>query len=187
MAAKNVMEEDEQNLSQELLRNVVQLYQGNTDNKELKGIVQISRELKELTGGRYDFVKVAPRNRLTVMIIGNHSSGKSSFINWYTGDALRETGQAILTNTITIVSHGKRRHTLQSEGTIDSHPHLASLEKKFPNLMPWLFTQFSTSTKNAFQLIDFIDTPGLVATGKSNNYMYPVNEVRLALPCMRVR
>lgn len=164
------MEEAEQNLSQDILRKVVQLYQGNSGNADLKGLCQISKDLKDLTGGQFDFEKVAPRNRLTVMIIGNHSSGKSSFINWYTGDNLRETGQAILTHTITLVSHGKRRRTLQSEGTIDSNPHLASLQTKFPELMPCLQTQYCTSTKNAFKLIDFIDTPGLVATGKSNNY-----------------
>ncbi len=96
------------------------------------------------------------------MVIGNHSSGKSSFINWYAGDELRETGQAILTHTITLVSHGKLRRTLQSEGTIDSNPHLASLKTKFPDLMPCLQTQYSTSTAHAFTMVDFIDTPGLV-------------------------
>ena len=32
-----------------------------------------------------------PRTRITVMVVGNHSSGKSSFINWYVG----QTGKAV--------------------------------------------------------------------------------------------
>ena len=36
-----------------------------------------------------------PRNKVTVMIIGNHSSGKSSFINWYCDEAVCRTGVAI--------------------------------------------------------------------------------------------
>jgi len=27
---------------------------------------------------------LAPRKKISVMLIGNHSAGKSSFINWYT-------------------------------------------------------------------------------------------------------
>ena len=26
---------------------------------------------------------LAPRKKITIMLIGNHSAGKSSFINWY--------------------------------------------------------------------------------------------------------
>lgn len=26
---------------------------------------------------------LAPRKKITVLLIGNHSAGKSSFINWY--------------------------------------------------------------------------------------------------------
>jgi polynucleotide 5'-kinase involved in rRNA processing len=26
-----------------------------------------------------------PRAKITVMLLGNHSSGKSSFVNWYIG------------------------------------------------------------------------------------------------------
>lgn len=174
---KKGISEAEENLSQEVLRSIVRLYQGGTEGNASKGLCQISKDLKELTKGDFDVRIVAPRNRLTVMVIGNHSSGKSSFINWYAGAKLCETGQAIVTHNITLVSHGKQNSTLTSEGTIDSNPQLAHLQTKFPELMPSLETRYSKSTKNAFKIVDFIDTPGLVATGRSNNYEYPINEV----------
>jgi ribosome biogenesis GTPase A len=37
------------------------------------------------------------RARRSVMIIGNHSAGKSSFINWYIGEGIQKTGVAIET------------------------------------------------------------------------------------------
>ncbi len=32
-----------------------------------------------------------------VMIIGNHSAGKSSFVNWYVGEDIQPTGMAVHT------------------------------------------------------------------------------------------
>jgi ribosome biogenesis GTPase A len=32
---------------------------------------------------------IAPRKKITVLIMGNHSSGKSSFINWYVGETIQ--------------------------------------------------------------------------------------------------
>ena len=29
-----------------------------------------------------DFKLLAPRKKITIMLIGNHSAGKSSFVNW---------------------------------------------------------------------------------------------------------
>ena len=40
---------------------------------------------------------LAPRKKVTVMIIGNHSAGKSSFINWYIEEHVQRAGVAIET------------------------------------------------------------------------------------------
>lgn len=32
-----------------------------------------------------------PRKKISVMIVGNHSAGKSSFINWYIGESIQKT------------------------------------------------------------------------------------------------
>ena len=49
------------------------------------GLEKIARDLNKLSNGKYPRLKdiVAPEKKLVVMIIGNHSAGKSSFINWY--------------------------------------------------------------------------------------------------------
>lgn len=43
-----------------------------------------------------------PRRKIRVLVIGNHSSGKSSFINWYVGANVLPTGVAIETKRFTI-------------------------------------------------------------------------------------
>ena len=58
-----------------VLRKVYDLYRHPTamQNCGDKGIVEMAKEV--------NIVKLCPRNKATVMILGNHSSGKSSFIN----------------------------------------------------------------------------------------------------------
>lgn len=43
----------------------------------------------------------------SVLIIGNHSAGKSSFINWYIGEDIQRTGVAIETRGFTFVTSGR--------------------------------------------------------------------------------
>ena len=38
---------------------------------------------------------IAPRRKINVMIVGNHSAGKSSYINWYIGEHVQRTAVAI--------------------------------------------------------------------------------------------
>ena len=47
------------------------------------------------------------------MIIGNHSAGKSSFINWYCEDDIQKTRVAIETLEINLIMHGNRRADLK--------------------------------------------------------------------------
>lgn len=49
------------------------------------GLEKIAKDLNRLSKGRSKELKeiVAPEKKLVVMIVGNHSAGKSSFINWY--------------------------------------------------------------------------------------------------------
>jgi GTPase SAR1 family protein len=41
------------------------------------------------------------------MIVGNHSAGKSSFVNWYIGEEVQRTGVAIETRGFTLITSGK--------------------------------------------------------------------------------
>jgi putative ribosome biogenesis GTPase RsgA len=58
------------------------------------GLLQIA------TSPQLNMVMRKPRKRVTVMLIGNHSAGKSSFINWYAGEDIQKTGVAIETRGV---------------------------------------------------------------------------------------
>lgn len=72
---------------------------------------------------------MTPRKRVSVLIVGNHSAGKSSFINWYIGEDVQKTGVAIETRGFSFVTHGKRRETLKGEATLRYFETLKEIEK----------------------------------------------------------
>ncbi|PNH12906.1 hypothetical protein TSOC_000097 [Tetrabaena socialis] len=80
-----------------------------------------------------------PRKKISVMIVGNHSAGKSSFINWYIGETVQKTGVAIETRGFTFVTSGRKRETLQGDATVRFYDHLSEFGK-FPGVMSNLFT-----------------------------------------------
>lgn len=108
-----------------------------------------------------DFPLRKPRKKINVMIIGNHSAGKSSFINWYVGESIQKTGVAIETRGFTFVTSGRRRETLTGEATLRYFPYLEGFGS-FTGILPNLSTEISTSKERNFPCVDFIDTPGLV-------------------------
>lgn len=46
------------------------------------------------------------------MIIGNHSAGKSSFINWYVGERIQRANVSIETIEINMIMHGQKHSEL---------------------------------------------------------------------------
>ena len=104
---------------------------------------------------------LAPRRKINVLLIGNHSAGKSSFINWYINEKVQKTGVAIETQGFTFVTNGKKRESLTGRATIHLYPHFKTLEK-IPGVIEYLSTEISPSKANKFNLVTFIDTPGLV-------------------------
>eukprot|EP00741_Cyanophora_paradoxa_P002408 tig00000076_g2333.t1 len=121
---------------------------------------------------------LAPRKRISVLIIGNHSAGKSSFINWYCGETVQKTGVAIETAGVTVIHSGKKRETWRGEATLNYFTHLTPL-RQYPNLIQNVATEISESKERLFGLVDFIDTPGLVDGNLS--YPFDVDEVILWL------
>lgn len=68
---------------------------------------------------------IRPRSRVTVLVLGSVSAGKSSFINWYCGRQLLESGEAIKTLRLTVVAAGDREALLTSESTLRNYaPHI---------------------------------------------------------------
>ena len=104
---------------------------------------------------------VVPRKKINVLLIGNHSAGKSSFINWYIEETVQRTGVAIETQGFTLVTSGKKRESLLDNATMHLYPQLKSLPDN-ERTIEYVGTEISTSKQKQFNLITFIDTPGLV-------------------------
>ncbi|WIA39674.1 hypothetical protein OEZ86_005739 [Tetradesmus obliquus] len=114
-----------------------------------------------------------PRKKISVMIVGNHSAGKSSFINWYIGERVCKTGVAIETRGFILCTSGRKRETLTGDATIRYFDYLEDLGG-FQGLLPNLFTEITTSTERSFACVDFVDTPGLV--DGDMKYPFPVKD-----------
>jgi len=116
---------------------------------------------------------LAPRKKITIMLIGNHSAGKSSFINWYIEEHVQRTGVAIETQGFSFVTSGKRRESLTGNATLHLYPHFKPLQE-MPNVIDYLSTEISTSKQKKFPLVTFVDSPGLVDGDMS--YPFDVND-----------
>ncbi|KAM3821601.1 EH domain-containing protein 3-like isoform 2-T2 [Vipera latastei] len=112
-------------------------------------------------GERLGLTLLPPRRRVTVMVMGNHSAGKSSFINWYVEEHIQRTGVAIETQGFTFITSGKKRESLTGNATLHLYPHFQILQN-FKGVPEYLSTEICTSKQKQFPLITFLDTPGLV-------------------------
>ena len=123
---------------------------------------------------------IAPRRKINVMIVGNHSAGKSSYVNWYISEHVQRASVAIETQGFTFVTSGKKRETLKGQATMQLFSHLQhELQQFAPAIFSGLQTEVSTSKERCFNLITFIDTPGLV--DGSFHYPFPVEDAILAV------
>ncbi|XP_062273566.1 uncharacterized protein si:dkey-98f17.5 [Scomber scombrus] len=102
-----------------------------------------------------------PRKKIIVMIMGNHSAGKSSFINWYAEEHIQKTGVAIETQGFTFITSGRKRESLTGNATLHLYPHFRPL-LEFKGAIDYLTAEISTSKQKKFSLVTFVDTPGLV-------------------------
>ncbi|KAK5932749.1 hypothetical protein CgunFtcFv8_004428 [Champsocephalus gunnari] len=102
-----------------------------------------------------------PRKKIIVMIMGNHSAGKSSFINWYAEEHIQKAGVAIETQGFTFVTSGRKRESLTGNATLHLYPHFRPI-LEFKGAMDYLTAEISTSKQKKFSLVTFVDTPGLV-------------------------
>ncbi|XP_075879881.1 uncharacterized protein LOC142886691 [Nelusetta ayraudi] len=119
-----------------------------------------------------------PRKKITVMLMGNHSAGKSSFINWYVEEHIQRTGVAIETQGFSFVTNGRKRESLTGNATLHLYPHFKPLQH-FKGVSEYLSTEICTSRQKRFSLVTFVDSPGLV--DGDMKYPFDVDEVILWL------
>lgn len=152
-------------VNEKILRECHQLY---TEDKT--GLVTIAEDI--------GIHLLAPRKKITVMLIGNHSAGKSTFINWYIEDTVQRTGVAIETQGFTIVTSGRKRESLTGNATLHLYEHLMPLQN-LEGVIDYMATEVTTSKQKKFNLVNFIDTPGLV--DGDMKYPFDVNKAVLWL------
>lgn len=164
-AATNTIDSATLTVNEKILKECHTLY---TDPE--KGLIKIASML--------GIKLLAPRKKITVLLIGNHSAGKSTFINWYIEEHVQKTGVAIETQGFTIVTSGKKRESLTGNATLHLYPYFSPLQK-IKGLTDYLTTEISTSKQKKFSLVTFVDTPGLV--DGDMKYPFDVNQAILFL------
>uniref|UniRef100_A0A224Z6R6 Protein containing P-loop NTPase and MMR-HSR1 domain n=1 Tax=Rhipicephalus zambeziensis TaxID=60191 RepID=A0A224Z6R6_9ACAR len=163
--AANSAESATLTVNERILRDCHMLYV-DPDN----GLVKIAESLGQTL--------LPPRKKIVVLLIGNHSAGKSTFINWYIEEHVQKTGVAIETQGFALVTSGKKRESLTGNATLHLYPHFKPLQK-IKGVVDYLTTEISTSRQKRFSLVTFIDTPGLV--DGDMKYPYDVNKTILWL------
>ena len=101
-----------------------------------------------------------------VLFLGNHSSGKSSFINYIAGTDIQESGMAPTDDGFTLVTYGKEEEMLDGQ-TLVSHPELdyqelASLGPEFLSKV-----RFKTYPSENLRQLTLIDSPGMIDSASS--------------------
>lgn len=152
-------------VNERILRDCHQLY-SDPEN----GLIKIASSV--------DVNLLAPRKKITILLIGNHSAGKSTFINWYIEEHILKTGVAIETQGFAFVTSGRKRESLTGNATLHLYPHFKPLAE-IKGLVDYLTTEISTSKQKKFSLVTFIDTPGLV--DGDMKYPFDVNKAILFL------
>ena len=133
---------------------------------EVYGLEHIGKHLA-LIRGDPSLYTVPESRKLNVMLIGNHSVGKSSYINWYLGEKLLKEGVAMETQGVHLVTSGARYTYLKGNATLKAFPFLGKLidertrQSKVPGLIESLTTTISPSKNRYFGSVNFIDTPGI--------------------------
>lgn len=148
-------------VNEKILRECHRLYVP-ADSDDDKGLISIAQSV--------GISLLAPRKKITVMLMGNHSAGKSSFINWYVEEHIQRTGVAIETQGFTVVTSGKKRESLLGNASFHLFPHLKPMQQ-IEGVPEYVTTEISTSKQKKFNLVMFVDTPGLV----DGDMLYPFN------------
>ena len=122
----------------------------------------------------FDLPTWALRNSATptVLFLGNHSSGKSSFINFLLGQPVQATGLAPTDDGFTILTWGRQRTTADGP-TVISHPELelGDLAALGPSFSAKLVLK--TLPLDLLGSVTFVDSPGMIdAVGAVNTRGY---------------
>lgn len=103
-----------------------------------------------------------PQRKVIILIVGSHSTGKSSFANWFFGESIQKVSAAIETSKFTFITTGRKRQTLYGPATTHKYDFLDTM-KDIPHFLDNLQTEIRLPFKDRSALVTFIDTPGLIS------------------------
>ena len=110
----------------------------------------------------------------TVLCLGNHSSGKSTFINYLTGESIQDTGVAPTDDGFTIVTYGEESETIDGRAVvIDPNLPYVDLQQFGKEFFDRL--RLKRRPLPALRQLCLIDSPGLIdqagtSTDRSRGY-----------------
>ena len=116
---------------------------------------------------RLGVTKNAPAGLPTVLLLGNHSSGKSSFINYVFGRDIQKTGVAPVDDGFTLIMHGDEETDLDGKSVVN-HPKFPyqSLEQFGPTFLSHL--KLKVRVSEVVRSLILIDSPGMIDSAKAS-------------------
>ncbi|KAK8884335.1 hypothetical protein M9Y10_043444 [Tritrichomonas musculus] len=119
-----------------------------------------------------------PQRKVIVLIVGSHSTGKSSLANWFFGDSIQKVSAAIETSRFTFITTGRKRQSLDGESTLRQFDFLKEMSE-IPYFVDNLQTEMRLPIEDRSTLVTFVDTPGLIAD--KNRVPYDNEQILLQL------
>jgi len=135
-------------------------------------VLRIYRESADPVAEKSSFEKRAGEGEIlgppTVLLLGNHSSGKSTFINHLLGRDIQRTGVAPTDDAFTLISHGEREEERDGNAIV-SNPDLPyeSLRGYGPVFLSHL--KLRVLPHEFLKEITLIDSPGMIDAAKAES------------------
>ncbi len=103
----------------------------------------------------------------SVILLGNHSSGKSTFINYLLGDSLQKTGVAPTDDGFTLITAGETNEESRGPGAIERRDFpFVGMDKLGPGFLSRLRVKARTS--DILEHVNLIDSPGMIDTADTS-------------------
>jgi hypothetical protein len=147
------------------------------DTQQLLGEIaaevrRIYEEAIDPLSDRYSFERRPAQGEIgsapTVLMLGNHSSGKSTFINHLLGLPLQRTGVAPTDDAFTLISHGSRSEERDGAAVV-SNPDLPY--QGLRGFGPGFLSHFKLKvlTHELLKDVTLIDSPGMIDAAKAES------------------
>ncbi len=130
------------------------------------------REAISPVAGRFSFPTAPTAGEIsgppTVLLLGNHSSGKSTFINFLLGAGVQKTGLAPTDDAFTILTHGAREEERDGQAVV-TNPDLpyAGLRSFGAGLLSHF--RLKSRPMELLREVTLVDSPGMIDAAREDS------------------